>query len=90
MSTHIILFSIKKKKNHPTLYKICNYGIFFQGTQEQVLVRQGRRAIRISATEVLLYMRCCLTIYFLFFDIHNPFLDIHNSIIHNSIYGYPK
>ena len=53
MSTDNIPFSIKKK-NHPKLSQICSEG-FFQGSQERVLVRQGKRAISVRAIEVLLY-----------------------------------
>ena len=36
------------------VHRILTYGII--GTQEPVLVRQGKRAIRVRASEVLLYI----------------------------------
>ena len=53
MSSHNIPFSIKKK-NHPKLFQICSYGIYFQGTQEQVGNSRGKRAISVRASEGLL------------------------------------
>ena len=45
-----------KKENHPKLFQICSYGIFFQGTQERVRNSRGKRAISVRSIEVLPYM----------------------------------
>ena len=45
------------KKKHPKLSQVCSYGIFFQGTQEQVRNSRGKRAISVRAIEVLLYLQ---------------------------------
>ena len=42
-------------KNQPKLTQICSYGIYFQRTQERVRNIRGKRAVRVRATEVLLY-----------------------------------
>ena len=46
VSTHIIPFSVKKKKeNHPILFQICSCGILFQGTQKQGQNSHGKQAM---------------------------------------------
>ena len=54
--TQYTIFIIRKE-NHPRLSQICSYGIFFQGAQERVRNRHGKRAISVRATEVLLYLK---------------------------------
>ena len=54
MSTHNIPFSIYKRKISLNYPKSAAVG-FFQGTEERVRNRRGRRAISVRATEVLLY-----------------------------------
>ena len=51
--TQYTIFSLKIE-NHPKLSQICSYEIFL-GTQEQVQNSRGKRAIRVWATEGLLY-----------------------------------
>ena len=51
-----------KKDDHPKLSQICSYGIFFQGTQEQVRNSHGKRAISVRATEVQLYLQIYSTV----------------------------
>ena len=52
--TQYIIFNIKEKitLNYP---KSAAMGFFPQGTQKRVRNRRGKRAIRVRATEVLLY-----------------------------------
>ena len=57
MSTHNILPYFKhKRENHRKLSQICRYGIFFQGTQEQIQNSRGKRAISVQATKGLLFL----------------------------------
>ena len=53
--TQYTIFNMSKKKQ-PKLSQICNYGIFFQGTQERVRNSRGKRAISVRAIEFLLYI----------------------------------
>ena len=54
MSAHNIPFSIKKRNISLNYPKSAAVG-FFQGTEERVRNRRGRRAISVRATKVLLY-----------------------------------
>ena len=55
MSTQNIPFSISRRKISLNYPKSAAVG-FFQGTQERVRNSRGRRAIRVRAIEVLLYL----------------------------------
>ena len=55
MSAHNILFSILKKKITLNYPKSAAKG-YFQGTQKRVRNIRGKRAIRVRAIEVLLYI----------------------------------
>ena len=50
------IFNIKND-NHPNYPKSAAMGFFFQGTQGRVRNSRGKLAIRVRATEVLLYFR---------------------------------
>ena len=52
--TQITIFNIKKTKITLNYSKSASMG-FFQRTQERVRNSHGKRAIRVRATEVLLY-----------------------------------
>ena len=56
MSTHNIPFFYIKKKKITLNYPKSAARDFFQGTQEQVRSRGGKRAIIVRAIEVLLYI----------------------------------
>ena len=52
--THYAIFNIYKKVS--LIYPKCAaIGFFFQGTQRRVRNSRGKQAIRVRATEVLLY-----------------------------------
>ena len=65
MSRHNIPFSIQKKKKKkkrkiPKLSQICSYGMFSEGLKNEFEtdVVNGKRAISVRATKVLLYCVC--------------------------------
>ena len=66
--TQHTVFNIKRKitLNYPTLLAVG----FFQGTQERVRNSHGRRAIRVRATEALLYI---------IFKLHRKGFEYHSS-----------
>ena len=55
MSTNNVPFSICKRKSAEIISNLQLLD-FFQGTQERIQNRHGRRAISVRATEVLLYL----------------------------------
>ena len=63
MSIQNIPFSIQKRKKNTLNYPKSAAMQFFQGTQERVRNSRGKRAIRVRATEVLLYLKlhACIT-----------------------------
>ena len=54
MSTHNIQFHDKIKK-FPEIFVFLSYGKSFVGTQKQVRISHGKRAISVRAIEVRLY-----------------------------------
>ena len=63
--TQHAIINIKKKitLNYPKYNNVSSYGIFSLGTQERVRDSRGKRAIRVRATEVLLYILHMLLIH---------------------------
>ena len=55
MSTHNIQFHHKIRKN-PKIFVLLSYWKDFIGTEKSVRIIQGKRAIRVRAIEVILYI----------------------------------
>ena len=56
MSTHNIQFHDKRRKN-PLIFVFLSYWKDFVGTEKSVRIIQGKRAIRVRAIEVILYLQ---------------------------------
>ena len=56
MSTHNIQFHDKNKKKDSLVSVFLRYWKDFVGTQKQVRIINGKRAIRVRAIEVILYV----------------------------------
>ena len=85
MSTHIIPFSIQKRKVTLNYLKSASMG-FSQGTRERVRNSRGRRAISVRATEILLYCNVCealickLAYLFIVFGEHGRYIGNINHL----------
>ena len=56
MSTHNIQFLDKIRKKNPQIFVFLSYWKNFLGTEKRVRIIHGKRAIRVRAIEVILYL----------------------------------
>ena len=66
MSTHNIQFHDKIRKKNLNI-SFLSYCRDFVGTEKIVRIIQGKLAIRVQATEVILYLRHCEHVFFFVF-----------------------